>query len=115
MGVATGSGFKEIYRFPHTTYPYSSCICNFLQQYIYIIIIHIQRGSRHKKVCVGGGQTPKIIQAPIFLAFLMTRSYHYLQKSGGNILPLLKKWWLAAAPLSPPFPTSLIYIYLQES
>ena len=26
MGVATGCGFKEIYRFPHTTYPYSSCI-----------------------------------------------------------------------------------------
>ena len=29
MGVATGCGFKEIYRFPHTTYPYSSCICTF--------------------------------------------------------------------------------------
>ena len=29
MGVATGCGFKEIYRFPHTTYPYSSCICIF--------------------------------------------------------------------------------------
>ena len=35
MGVATGCGFKEIYRFPHTTYPYSSCICTFWQQYIY--------------------------------------------------------------------------------
>ena len=33
MGVATGCGFKEIYRFPHTTYPYSSCICTFLQQH----------------------------------------------------------------------------------
>ena len=32
MGVATGCGFKKIYRFPHTTYPYSSCICTFLQQ-----------------------------------------------------------------------------------
>ena len=31
MGVATGCGFKEVYRFPHTTYPYSSCICSFLQ------------------------------------------------------------------------------------
>ena len=29
MGVATGCDFKEIYRFPHTTYPYSSCICPF--------------------------------------------------------------------------------------
>ena len=33
MGVATGCGFKEIYRFLHTTYPYSSCICIFLQQH----------------------------------------------------------------------------------
>ena len=33
MGVATGCGFKEIYRFPHTTYPYTSCICTFLQQH----------------------------------------------------------------------------------
>ena len=33
MGVATGCGFKEIYRFPHSTYPYSSCICTFLQQH----------------------------------------------------------------------------------
>ena len=30
--VATGCGCKEVYRFPHTTYPYSSCICYFLQQ-----------------------------------------------------------------------------------
>ena len=35
MGVATGCGFKEIYRFPHTTYPYSSCICTFWQQHPY--------------------------------------------------------------------------------
>ena len=44
VGVASGSewnqwvwllgcGFKEIYRFPHTTYPYSSCICTLLQQH----------------------------------------------------------------------------------
>ena len=32
MGVATGCGCKEVYRFPHTTYPYSSCNCSFLQQ-----------------------------------------------------------------------------------
>ena len=30
MGVATGCGCKEVYRFPHTTYYYSSCICSFL-------------------------------------------------------------------------------------
>ena len=29
MGVATGCGCKEVYRFPHTTYPYSSYICFF--------------------------------------------------------------------------------------
>ena len=38
VGVATGCGFKEIYRFPHTTYPYSSCICNFLQQHPYFFV-----------------------------------------------------------------------------
>ena len=29
MCVATGCGCKEVYRFPHSTYPYSSCICSF--------------------------------------------------------------------------------------
>ena len=33
VGGIYGCGFKEIYRFPHTTYPYSSCICSFLQQH----------------------------------------------------------------------------------
>ena len=28
MGVASGCGCKEIYRFSHITYPYSSCICS---------------------------------------------------------------------------------------
>ena len=37
MGVATGCGCKEVYRFPHTTYPYSSCICSFLQQHPYLV------------------------------------------------------------------------------
>ena len=37
MGVATGCGCKEVYRFPHTTYPYSSCICSFLQQDPYVL------------------------------------------------------------------------------
>ena len=39
MGVATGCGCKEVYRFPHTTYPYSSCICCFLQQHLYFLFI----------------------------------------------------------------------------
>ena len=39
MSVATGCGCKEVYRFPHTTYPYSSCICSFLQQHPYFLFI----------------------------------------------------------------------------
>ena len=35
VGVASGCGCKEVYRFPHITYPYSSCICSFLQQHPY--------------------------------------------------------------------------------
>ena len=38
MGVATGCGCKEVYRFPHTTYPYSSCICSFLQQHPFFFV-----------------------------------------------------------------------------
>ena len=30
VGGIYGCGCKEVYRFPHTTYPYSSCICSFL-------------------------------------------------------------------------------------
>ena len=29
MGVVSGCGCKEVYRFPNNTYPYSSCICSF--------------------------------------------------------------------------------------
>ena len=39
MGVATGCGCKEVYRFPHSTYPYSSCICSSLQQHPYFLFI----------------------------------------------------------------------------
>ena len=39
MGVATGCGCKEVYRFRHTTYPYSSCFCSFLQQHPYFLFI----------------------------------------------------------------------------
>ena len=37
MGVASGCGCKEVYRFPHITYPCSSCIC-FLQQHPYFLL-----------------------------------------------------------------------------
>ena len=39
MGVASGCGCKEVYRFPHTTYSYSSCICSFLQPHPYFLFI----------------------------------------------------------------------------
>ena len=29
IGVASGCGCKEMYKFPHITYPYFSCICFF--------------------------------------------------------------------------------------
>ena len=45
VGAATGCGFKEIYRFPHTTYPYSSCICSFLH-YIIESVDSISRDER---------------------------------------------------------------------
>ena len=35
MRLASGCGCKEVYRFPHINYPYCSCICSFLQQYLY--------------------------------------------------------------------------------
>ena len=48
-GVASGSGWNlwvwllgvvvRRYIDPHTTYPYSSCICSFLQQYPYFLFI----------------------------------------------------------------------------
>ena len=38
MGVAAGCGCKKVYRFPHTTYPYSSCICSFLQRHPYFLV-----------------------------------------------------------------------------
>ena len=50
VGVASGSGWnlwvwllgvvlkRSIYRFPHTTYPYSSCICTFWQQHPYFFV-----------------------------------------------------------------------------
>ena len=41
VSVATGCGCKEVYRFPHTTYPYSYCICSFLQQHPYFLFIFL--------------------------------------------------------------------------
>ena len=49
MGEATGCGCKEVYRFPHTTYPYSSCICSYssiptfcsLKKMFFVLVLYI--------------------------------------------------------------------------
>ena len=37
--MSSGCVCKEEYRFPHITYPYSSCVCSFLQQHPYFLFI----------------------------------------------------------------------------
>ena len=37
VGVATGCGCMEVYRFPHTPYPYS-CICSFCSSILFILL-----------------------------------------------------------------------------
>ena len=34
-----GVASVHVYRFPHTTYPYSSCICSFFQHHPYFLLI----------------------------------------------------------------------------
>ena len=40
MGVVTGCGLKEIYRFPHTTYPYTPLVsvlfCSSIPTFLFI-------------------------------------------------------------------------------
>ena len=59
MCVASGCGCKEVYRFPHITYPYSSCICSVLQQHPYFLFIkknifrsyvQVPENSRYKRI-----------------------------------------------------------------
>ena len=38
--IGVGSGCcKKVYRFPHITYPYYTCISSFLQQHTYLIVL----------------------------------------------------------------------------
>ena len=37
--MSSGCVCKEVCRFPHITYPYSSCFCSFLQQHPYFLFI----------------------------------------------------------------------------
>ena len=43
VGVATGCGCKEVYRFPHTTYPYSSCIYLFFFTAASLLFVHLKK------------------------------------------------------------------------
>ena len=38
IGLASGCCCKEMYRFPHITYPYSTCISSVLQQHPYLFV-----------------------------------------------------------------------------
>ena len=42
MGVSSGCGCKEVYRFPHITYPYSSCICSFFAA-TSLVFLHLKK------------------------------------------------------------------------
>ena len=83
MGVATGCGFKEIYRFPHTTYPYSSCICTFLQQHPYFFFHFVNIYSFRVNSCnqyhmVGVAQIHVELQnVSIMLPSLLNIQSHY--------------------------------------
>ena len=37
-----GCGRKEVYRFPHITYPFSFCICSFFQHPYFLFIFLIE-------------------------------------------------------------------------
>ena len=52
-GGIYGCGCKEVYRFPHTTYPYSSCIyLFFLQQHPYFLFINPRHACARVTVLV---------------------------------------------------------------
>ena len=38
IGVVSGCCCKEVYRFPHITYTYSTCISSFLHQHPYFFV-----------------------------------------------------------------------------
>ena len=52
VGGIYGCGCKEVYRFPHTTYHYSSCICTFLQQHPYFFV-HLKKCFSFFKISGG--------------------------------------------------------------
>ena len=45
IGMASGCGCKEVYRFPHITYTYSSCICIFFAA-VSLLFVHLLKVFR---------------------------------------------------------------------
>ena len=41
MGVASGCGCKAVYRYPHITYPYSSCMFFFAA--VSLLFVHLKK------------------------------------------------------------------------
>ena len=77
MGVATGCGFKEIYRFPHTTHPYSSCICTFLQQHPYFFFNFVNIYIYQRNAPANSSKRSSLRLAPIIASeasFLVGRT-----------------------------------------
>ena len=46
MGVSSGCGCKEVYRFPHITYPYSSCIYLLFFAAASLLFVHLKKCFR---------------------------------------------------------------------
>ena len=73
LGVASGCGCKEVYRFLHNTYPYSSCICSFLQQHPYFLFIILMFFVLYNSICVSlNFMLCYIIIYPIFNNVILT-------------------------------------------
>ena len=66
--MARGCGCKEVYRFPHITYPYSSCICSFLQQHPYFLFIFLMFDIRIYSMATSGSVSYLWFAAKAWLA-----------------------------------------------
>ena len=99
--MATGCGFKEIYIFPHTTYPYSSCICTFLQQHpiptsFFILLIkcsiHRDLCSIHRDLCTNISREyfPIVTGEKLVIYIIcLTDSFMLVRSEYANLLLLL--------------------------
>ena len=66
--MSSGCGCREVYRFPHITYPYSSFICSFLQQHPYFFIKkNVFRSLQYKALAVPLIRPHKVTQIYIYI------------------------------------------------